>query len=102
MASMGKTGLQQVANLSTQKAHYAADLIGNIPGFSLAYPNASFFKEFVVACPVPGEEINALLWGNGMIGGYPLPDNRLLIAVTEQRTKDEIDRFAEVLRATSV
>ena len=99
MATMGKTGLQQVANLSAQKAHYMAGQIEQVPGFGLAYPKASFFKEFVAACPVSGELVNARLWDHGIIGGYPLENNRLLIAVTEQRTKEEIDRFVGVLRS---
>lgn len=103
MATMGKKGMRQVAELCLQKAHYAAEQIAAIPGFSLPYPNAPFFKEFVVKTPIPAEEINEALFARGIIGGYPLTDaipelgNSMLVCVTEQRTKDEIDAFVTAL-----
>ena len=62
-------------------------------------------KEFAVRCPRPAEEIVAALAAEGILAGYPLgrdyPElgDCLLIAVTEQRTKEEIDRLTEALTA---
>ncbi|MDR3709531.1 MAG: aminomethyl-transferring glycine dehydrogenase subunit GcvPA [Capsulimonadaceae bacterium] len=100
LATMGKTGLREVAELSTRKAHYAADRISKIPGFSLTYPNATFFKEFAIETPALVDEINKALWSEGIVGGYALGEKRMLVAVTEQRTSEEIDRFVDVMRRT--
>ena len=47
LAAMGPQGLRQAAELSTRKAHYAAERLAAVPGLSLAFPGP-FFKEFVV------------------------------------------------------
>ncbi len=52
MSLMGKQGIHEVAEQSSAKAHYLADQIGKIPGFSLKYPQP-FFNEFLVSTPVP-------------------------------------------------
>ena len=103
LATIGKQGLTGVAELCLQKAHYAASEIARLPGYSLAFPNQPFFKEFVVKTPVHPDIINEKLMEQGMIGGlalnksYPELGDALLICVTEQRTKEEIDAFVSVL-----
>ena len=102
LSLLGKNGLMQVGELCYHKAHYAADKISHIPGFSVnqAVP---FFNEFVVTCPEPVEEINKHLLEHGFLGGYaleneyPTMNNQMLIAVTEMNLKDEIDALAEIL-----
>lgn len=97
LATMGKTGMQEVAALCFQKAHYLANMIASKPGYSLAFPKAQYFKEFAINCPVDPQKVNDALLARGIIGGYPLPGNRLLIAVTEQRTREELDMFVDGL-----
>ena len=58
MAAMGKNGLRTVAELCYHKAHYAAGLIGKLPGFEVV-AGGPFFKEFVVRCPHAGGNLNA-------------------------------------------
>jgi glycine dehydrogenase subunit 1 len=64
---------------------------------------APFFKEFTVSCPQPADQINKVLLGKKMIGGfassgdYPEIANAMTIAVTEKRTKAEIDTFVAAL-----
>ena len=108
MSLLGKNGLRQVAELNFQKAHYAAQRLGSLPGFSLPYKE-TFFNEFVLRCPVPAEEINDHLLEYGILGGYNLskedyPDmeNDLLVAVTEMNSREEIDLFADVLAEIDV
>ncbi len=102
LAAMGKSGLRKVAELCYHKAHYAAQRIEEIPGFSLVSPKP-FFKEFVVRCPKPPSEINEALLEQGVIGGYDLGrdyphlENCMLLCVTEMNTKGEIDRLVEAL-----
>jgi glycine dehydrogenase subunit 1 len=97
LATIGKNGMRDIAHLCFQKAHYMAKAIVDIPGFGLTYPEASFFKEFAITTPVPAERVNQALLDVAILGGYVLASNQLLIAVTEQRTKAEIDKFVGVL-----
>ena len=103
MATMGRKGLTQTAELCLQKSHYAASEIAKLPGYSLAFPNQPFFKEFVVKTPADPAEINAELLELGIIGGlalndlYPELGNAMLVCVTEQRTKEEIDALVSAL-----
>ncbi len=104
LAALGKTGLRQVAELSYHKAHYAASLIGNIPGFSLPF-QGTFFNEFTVQCPAPPEEINRRLLARDIIGGldigHLIPDS-MLLCVTEMNTRQEMDSLVAVLSEFSV
>ncbi len=103
LATMGKAGLRQVAELCVQKAHYAAVEIAKLPGYSLPYPGAPFFHEFVVRMPEAPEAVNKCLRDAGILGGLPLgpyyPEmaDSMLLCVTEQRTKDEIDALIAAL-----
>ena len=99
LAALGKQGLRQVAELCYHKAHYAASLIGRIPGFSFPF-SGTYFHEFSVTCPVPPEEINRRLLERGIIGGLDISDltpNGLLLCVTEMNTREEIESLAAVL-----
>ena len=102
LATLGKQGLVRVGELSTAKAHYAAKRLGEIPGVSLRFAQP-FFKEFTLKLPKSPERVVAKLVKQGILAGLPLkPLDRkhgdcLLVAVTEKRTKDEIDAFAEAL-----
>ncbi len=103
MSTLGKTGLQQVANLCYQKAHYAASELSKIDGFGLCF-NDTFFHEFVLCCPKPGSEVNEYLLDHGILGGYalgndyPSLENHILMAFTEMNSKQEIDTLVEVLK----
>ena len=106
LAVVGKSGLKQVANLCYQKAHYAAEQLGRIDGYSLA-SNQPFFHEFVLRCPQPVAEINEHLLEHGILGGYdlgqdyPALKDHMLIAVTEMNSKEEIDLLVDVLQEAS-
>lgn len=97
MSVMGKSGMQEASRLNMSKSHYAAV---KFPAGSKAF-NAPFFNEFVVKLPPSANvrEVNAKLLQAGYIGGYDLgaayPElqGHMLVAVTERRTKEEIDGF---------
>jgi glycine dehydrogenase subunit 1 len=101
LSVLGKTGLQQVANLCYQKAHYAARELNKIKGYKVS--SQTFFHEFVLECPMPAAELNAHLLEHGILGGYDLGQdypslaNHMLIAVTEMNRKEDIDALVEVL-----
>jgi len=103
LALLGKEGLREVAELCVQKSHHAARLAAEIPGYRLAHPGA-FFREFVLECPVDAASVVEAGRAGGLLMGVdlgrfdPAWKRRLLVAVTEQRSAEEIDRWAAVLR----
>jgi glycine dehydrogenase subunit 1 len=102
MATLGKQGLQRVGELSTAKAHYAAEQLTKVPGVSLRF-SAPFFKEFTLKLPKPPTSLVARLAKRRILPGVPLKayDRALadcmVVAVTEQRTRAEIDAYAAAL-----
>lgn len=105
LTAMGRTGLRKVAELCYYKAHYAADALSGLPGYSLL-SDRPFFKEFPLRCPLPIDEINEYLLDEwGIIGGYdlgrdyPALGNTMLICCTETNTKEEIELLVEALGA---
>ncbi len=95
-ALMGPEGLREVAELSASKAHYLAEKLDEA-GLKLRYPDAPFLWEFAVELPDVERASQALLEA-GIVGGLDLGDGAMLVAVTEKRTKDELDAFVEVVR----
>jgi len=106
LSTMGKQGIQDVARLNIQKAHYAANAIRHSERLAIAN-TSPFFNEFVIKLPEEANvtQINEQLLAAGYLGGYDLglayPElqGHLLVAVTERRTKDEIDQFVTRLEA---
>ncbi len=99
LATLGKTGLRQVAELCYHKAHYAAEKIARLKGYSLVF-SKPFFKEFAIRCPVAPHQINQALLKEGIIGGLDIShmiDRAMLLCVTEMNTKQEIDKLTEIL-----
>ena len=104
MAALGPRGLAQVARLCYHKAHYAAERIDALEGYTVDQ-STPFFKEFVVDCPCPVSELNRrLLQDRGIVGGYDLgrayPERRgqMLVCVTEMNSRAQIDGLVEALR----
>jgi glycine dehydrogenase subunit 1 len=104
LSLVGPQGLRAVATACLQNAHYAADEIGKLDGYRLAY-GCPFFQEFVVECPIPAADVVRRLWDRERIlAGVDLSrfgekPNRLMVAVTERRCKAEIDRLVDSLRS---
>lgn len=103
LSLMGKAGLRKVAELCYHKAHYAANEIDKLDGFTVLQ-DKPFFHEFAVKCPIPVSEVNERLIQEGIIGGYDLGQDydhltdHMLLCVTETNSKDEIDALVDVLR----
>jgi glycine dehydrogenase subunit 1 len=100
---MGKTGLRKVAELCYHKAHYAAEELEKLDGFSV-WNKRPFFNEFVLKVPKPVGEINQSLLNHKIIGGFDLGEwkpefeDHMLIAVTERNSKDGIDQFVAQMK----
>jgi glycine dehydrogenase subunit 1 len=96
LSVMGEEGFAEASRQCHAKAVYAASQISALPGYSLAYPG-EFFNEFVTACP-DADKALALLEDHGILGGYPLSENKILWCVTELNTKEEIDNLVRILK----
>ena len=94
-ALMGPEGMREVADLSASKAHYLASRLEKA-GFRLRYPDAPFLWEFAVDLP-DVKKANEALLEDGIVGGLDLGDGAMLVAVTEKRSKKELDDFVEVV-----
>lgn len=104
MTALGKEGTKEMAIQNITKTYYMKQQL-IAAGFEIAFEGAHF-NEIVVKTGAPVKQLNASLLQKGMIGGYDLGlsyeefDGHMLIAVTEQRTKEEIDAFVQEMGAT--
>jgi len=102
LALIGKQGLQELAQISYQRAHYAARQLSQLPGLKLA-THQPFFHEFVLQSKQPWEPILAQLEAQACLPGlslqrwYPELDRHLLVNVTEMHTPQEIERLVQLL-----
>ncbi len=110
LSLMGPAGMREVAELCWHKAHYAAERLASVDGLDVK-SSSPFFKEFVIETPAPAERYVEPLLSLGYHAGVPLgrwyPDRsrQMLVAVTEKRSRAEIDGLAsaweQVLRTVS-
>lgn len=98
MSALGKQGMYDIAVQNLKHANYAKQLFKH-KGFEVLDGNS--FNEFVVKFDEPIKEVNLKLADQGIIGGFDLSEvsddfnNHMLVAVTELRTKEEIDNFVQ-------
>lgn len=104
MSYMGESGFKEVAENSYLRAHYLAEEIAKLDGFELKYSNAPFFKEFVVKTKYPVDQLLKRMMTKKIFAGIALDtlsgkDNDcFLVAVTEKRTKEEMDFYVDSLK----
>jgi glycine dehydrogenase subunit 1 len=104
LAALGPQGLKETAELCTSKAHYAAEQLIQIPGVRLKF-NRPFFKEFALALSGNVPQVLSQLLKQGYHAGlhlgrwYKSLNDCVSIAVTEKRTKADIDGLAQALKA---
>jgi glycine dehydrogenase subunit 1 len=105
MAVVGKNGLTEMAQLNLDKAEYAKQLLSKIKGVEVKRW-APTFNEFTVHLPWDASEVVAAMMKKGFAAGFPLGryypgmERYLLVAVTEKRTKEEIEQYAKALEVT--
>ncbi len=105
MTAMGKQGIKEVAEQSYHKAHFLAEEINKISGYEL-FNTKPFFREFLVKTPVEPSVIIDGLKNEGILAGidtsrFENVEKGLLIAVTEKRSKDEMNHYIESLKKFS-
>lgn len=104
LTALGKEGLVEAAELCMAKARYALERLTQIKGVSRVGDNP-FFNEFVLELPADAAVTAGQMVDKGIAAGFPLgryfPDrpNQLLVSVTEKRTREEINTFANALEA---
>jgi glycine dehydrogenase subunit 1 len=104
LTALGPAGLKETAELCLQKSHYATSELTKIPGVKLKF-STPFFKEFTLTLPKDVNTVLNALHKQGYHAGlatsrwYSAHADGLMIAVTEKRTKAEIDGLVSALRA---
>ncbi|MDA1163604.1 MAG: aminomethyl-transferring glycine dehydrogenase subunit GcvPA [Planctomycetota bacterium] len=107
LSLLGPAGMRQVAELSCSKAHYAAQRLTAQDGIELAF-DQPFFKEFTLQCRDGADAVIQRAQAAGFDIGPALrrvshdeSEDRLLVAVTECRTREEIDALADAIAGSS-
>ena len=104
LAALGPQGLRETAELCLKKAHYAAEQLYQEAGLPLRF-DRPFFKEFTVRSKIPVPMLLSHALEDGLLAGLPLsrwhPElaDCMSVAVTEKRTRGEIDALAASLSA---
>lgn len=94
LSLMGKQGVKEAAELSYAGAHYLCDELVKTGKFHLAF-DKPFFNEFFVKYDGNVDTLSKHLLDAGILGGVKLGDG-ILFAVTEKRTKEEIDNLVNI------
>lgn len=97
LSVMGKEGLKEAAQMSVDGAHYLYEKLIQSGKFKPAF-NQPFFNEFCVKY-VGGDldQLQQRLLDNGILGGIKMADDMLMLAVTEKRTKEEVDLLVSLV-----
>ncbi len=104
LSLIGKEGLKEVAELCNAKANYTLKRLLEISGVKIRFP-APVFNEFTLELPKDAGDVIGQLIEKGIMAGFPLGryyegmEKCMLVAVTEKRTKEQIDMLAEALEA---
>jgi glycine dehydrogenase subunit 1 len=102
MTALGKNGMQSVAETTVRNTQYAISALTQAGG-KVKF-NSRVFGEFVLSIPKDATEVRDALLAKGILAGLPLGayyggmENDLLVAVTEVRTREHIDQFAQALQ----
>jgi glycine dehydrogenase subunit 1 len=100
---LGRDGVRDVAERCVQMTHQACEQALRVPGYRRAH-EGTFFREFVLECPVDAAEVFRVGHARGVLPGVDLGQFRpewkrwLLVAATEQRSADDLERWVGVLR----
>lgn len=94
----GPQGLREIGMEGYNGAHYLADRLVNTGKFKLTYPDSEFFNEFcLTATGVNLNELMDLCVASGVLPGVVISPDKLLVAVTETRSRAEMDLLVELV-----
>jgi glycine dehydrogenase subunit 1 len=95
---LGRRGLVELGELMLQRTAYARATLADLDGVTLLHEQP-VVREFAVTLDAPVAAVIERCAAAGVNPGFPLADDGLLVAITEQRSRADIDRLAEVLGA---
>ena len=99
LSLMGRTGLVSVAESSYSRAHYLRDKLESV-GLT-ALNTEPFYNEFIMQAPYgTSKRILSNLLGNGILGGYDLGEDKMLICCTEMNPIKDIKSFVSITKET--
>jgi glycine dehydrogenase subunit 1 len=101
LAWLGPDGYRAVGESCASKAAYALEALTALPGVEVAFPGAAVFKEFTLQLPMGAVEVRDKMIERGFLAGVPAPwlaPEALIVAVTERRTRAEIDAFVAAMK----
>lgn len=96
MSLMGPEGMKEVNKLSSDGAHYLYNKLIATGKFQPAF-NKPFLKEFTLKTDLNVEELNKKLLEHGIMGPLDMGNGLVSFAVTEKRTKEEIDKLVSLI-----
>jgi glycine dehydrogenase subunit 1 len=103
LSTLGESGFQAVGDLNLKKSHYLADKLCALKGVSLRYKQP-FFNEFLIQMPGKASQLLKFMESKnifagidgatlGITLGQTIQENCLLIAVTENKSKEDLDQY---------
>jgi glycine dehydrogenase subunit 1 len=93
---LGREGIAELGELLVSRTHYAREQLTAIDGVE-ALHDQPVVREFALKLDADVHDVIEFCAERGVNPGHPLPSNGLLVAITEQRSKDDIDRLAQIL-----
>jgi len=104
LSLLGPAGVGELSRTIMEKSHYAAKILGEVPGIEAPVLDSPFFQEFVVSFGTKSvKDVQSALLRSGIQGGkditydFPQYGNSALYCVTEVHTAADIDRLADIL-----
>jgi glycine dehydrogenase subunit 1 len=98
LAWLGPRGIVELGELLLHRTAYARKALAALDGVELLHEQP-VVREFAVRLEAPVDRVIERCAADGVNPGYPLDDDGLLVAITEQRSREDIDRLAQVLGA---
>jgi glycine dehydrogenase subunit 1 len=95
LSLLGEIGFKQLAKINHQKASLAVEKLSKIKGVKIL--NKTFFNEFTIEVPGDSKALVEKLTAKNIIAGYPVDKNKIIIAVTEVNTDEQIDALAKAI-----
>lgn len=99
LSLMGREGMKEVNELASDGAHYLHDRLIETGLFAEAFPGKPFLKEFTLRTEIDVDALNKKLLDKDIMGGLNLGNGLVSFAVTEKRTKEEIDNLIKAILA---
>lgn len=98
LALMGAKGLNEVNELGYSGSHYLAEQLCATGKFEMAYPDKPFLNEFAVKTSLDIDKLQATCSDQGILAGVKIAEDKLLLCVTEMRSKAEVDKLIDIVK----